>query len=567
MKYIELCEVYKALDSTTKRLEKTEIIAKFLRKLHKESKNVNDDWIFLLRGRVLPEYDPREFGMSGQLLIKVIAKSSGVSSEKIVKMFNEVGDLGEVAERVMEHKKQSTLSSSTLSVEKVFENLRKLFSLEGKGSVDKKVSLVSELLGNARGIEAKYLIRTVLNDLRIGVADSTIRDGISEAFFPDDKKEMSKAIEWAYDLSNDFSEIFSAVVKGKKELAKINLSPGKPMNVMLAVKAVDIPDAFRICGKPAAIEYKYDGFRVVINKDKNGEVKLFTRRLEEVTNQFPDVVEVVNKNVKAKNFILDSEIVGYDKKTKKYRPFEAISQRIKRKHHIEKLVEDLPVEINVFDVMYLDGKSTMDLPFKKRRKIIEKIIKNEKLKIRVASQIITDSEKKAQDFYDESMNAGEEGIMVKNIEVPYHPGRRVGYMVKMKPNTKDLDLVIVGAEHGNGKRAGWLTSYIVACRDEKNPGKFLEIGKVSSGLKEKEGIGTSYMEMTNLLKPLIEKESGRIIRVKPKIVVSVTYQNIQKSPSYSSGYALRFPRITNYRPDRGTKDIASLKDIMKLVGV
>ena|SRR3989344_2395333 len=562
MKYSELCNVYEALSKTSKRLEKVDILSDFLKKLAK-SKGDNK-WIYLIRGRVLPDYDAREFGISRQLIIKIISKASGVSSDQITKDFNKIGDLGQVAENLMAKKKQHTLYHSSLNVEKVFTNLKKIFEIEGKGSVDKKVSLVAELLVNANGLEAKYLIRTVLNDLRIGVADSTLRESIAEAFFPDERKEVLNKIEEVYDLANDFAQIFEAAIKGKKAFDEIEIIPGKAMNVMLPVKVTEISEAFRMCGKPAAIEHKYDGFRVVISKNKNGNVKLFTRRLEDVTNQFPDVVSVAGKNIKAESFIVDSEVVGYDPKTKKYKPFESISQRIKRKYHIEKLIDELPVEINAFDVIYLNGKSLVNLPFIERRKHLEKIIKVEKLKVRTAEQIITDDEKKALEFYKNALKIGEEGIMVKNLDSIYKPGRRVGHMVKMKPSSRDFDLVIVGAMHGTGKRAGWLTSYIVACRNNKDSkDKFLEVGMVSSGLKEKESEGTTYKEMTKMLKPLITSEKGRIVRVKPKLVVSVTYQNIQKSPTYSSGYAMRFPRITVYRPDRNTSDIANISDIKK----
>jgi len=560
MKYSELCELYDKLGKTSKRLEKMDILSDFLKKLAK-SKGDNE-WIYLLRGRVLPDYDSREFGISRQLIIKIISKASGVSSEIVTKDFNKVGDLGEVAESLMAKRRQHTLYSSSLTVEKVFTNLRKIFEMEGKGSVDKKVSLVAELLINANGLEAKYLIRIVLNDLRIGVADSSLREAIAEAFFPSERKEMLARIEEVYDLANDFALVFEAAIKGKKAFDNIEVLPGKAMNVMLPVKVTEISEAFRICGKPAAIEHKYDGFRVVISKSKDGNIKLFTRRLEDVTNQFPDVVSVVEKNIKGESFIVDSEVVGFDPKTKKYKPFESISQRIKRKYHIEKLISELPVEINAFDVIYCNGKSYVNVSFAERRKHLEKMIKEEKMKIRLSYQIITDSEKKALEFYNNALKIGEEGIMIKSLDSVYKPGRRVGHIVKMKPESRDFDLVIVGAMHGTGKRAGWLTSYIVSCKDKKT-GKFLEVGMVSSGLKEKESEGTTYEEMTKMLKPLIVSEKGRIVRVKPKIVVSVTYQNIQKSPTYSSGYAMRFPRITAYRPDRNTNDIANLNDIKK----
>jgi len=562
MKYSEFVELYESVANTSKRLEKEVILSDFLKKIEKGK----SEWIYLLRGKVRPDYDSREFGISSQLTIKAMAKSLGIKSEKIVSEYRKIGDLGEIAEKFVGKKGQETLFSKKLSVDLVFNNLRKLMEIEGKGAVDKKMGLISEILGQATGKEAKYIVRTLLNDLRIGVQDGTLRDAISLAFFgEEEKREMALKVEEAFDMANDFAEVFDAARKGKSALGKIGIVPGRAMNVMLPVKVTEISEAFRIVGKPAAIEHKYDGFRMVISKDDKGEIKLFTRKLEDVTKQFPDVVSIVKEHVKAKSFIIDGETVGFDGKTNRYMPFESISQRIKRKYDIEKLIEKLPVEVNVFDIVYLNGEEVMLKPFKERRKIIEKIIKSEKRKIRIAEQIITSDEKEAEKFYENALKIGEEGVMFKDLEKPYRQGRRVGYIVKMKPEANDLDLVVVGAEYGSGKRGGLLTSYIVAVRSGKGDGKFLEVGKVSSGLKEldnDEGNAT-YKEMDALLRPLIIEGKGNRVKVKPKIVVTVVYQNIQGSPSYNSGYAMRFPRITKYRPERNTKDIASLSDIKK----
>ncbi len=556
MQYAEFVGLYEKLAGTTKKLEKRDILAEFLKKLQK---NGRKEWIYLLRGKVYADYDSREFGISTQLVIKGIGVAFGINQEEVVEQFKKKGDLGDIAEFYADKRKQNTLFSKKLSVQKVFENLRKIMEIEGKGSVDRKMQLMAELLTSASGKEAKYIIRTLLNDLRVGVADAILIDSINSAFFAGEEN-IQNILEEKYDLANDSALIFEVAAKGIEKVKDIEIEPGRPLKAMLAVKAEDIEDAFRICGIPAAIEYKYDGFRMLVNKDKQGRISLFTRKLENVTKQFPDIVSNVLKNVKGKSFILDSEVVGFDPKTKKYKPFEAISQRIKRKYDIDKTLGELPVEINIFDVIYLDGINLMDKPFLERRKFLEKIVKKEELKIRPAEQIIAQNEKEALAFYEKALKIGEEGIMIKKLDAPYKAGRRVGYMAKLKPNVKDLDLVIVGAEYGTGKRAGWLTSYIVACRKEN---EFLEIGKVSSGLKEKEEEGVTYNEMTKLLKPLITDESGNGIKVKPKVVVSVTYQNIQKSPSYGSGYALRFPRITAYRSDRNTGDIAGLDEIRK----
>lgn len=554
MKYLDFVKVYEELSSTTKKLKKAEILANFFPKL----KN-HEEWIYLFRGRVFPDYDEREFGISTQLVMKVISKASGVSLDKIILKFRKVGDLGSIVEELIEKREQSTLVSRELTVEKVFGNLQKLVEIQGTGAVEKKLRFVSELLTSASGLEAKYIARTLMNDLKVGVADGIIRDSLAKAFLKDDKESKNK-VESAHDKINDWASIMKLSEKGEKALTDVKVVPGNPLKVMLPIKINDISEAFRICGKPLAVEHKYDGFRVVINKDEKGKINLFTRRLDNVTNQFPDIVEIVKKFVKAKSFVLDSEAVGYDLKTGKIKPFEAVSQRIKRKHNVEKLVKELPVELNVFDIMFYNGESTIDLPFSERRKLLEKIIESKKKKIRLSKQFVSSDEKKVLEFYEDALKVGEEGIMLKKLDAPYRPGRRVGYIVKMKPEAKDLDLIITGAEYGTGKRAGGLTSFYVACKKDD---KFLEVGKVSSGLKEKESEGTSYKEMDKLLRPLILKEEGNYVKVKPKIIISVTYQNIQPSTKYSSGYALRFPHITHYRPERAQHDITTLKEIIE----
>ncbi len=553
MKYLSLVEVYERLAATRKQGEKTSVLADWLKELHKTGKY---KWIYLLRGRVVPDYDTREYGISGQLAIKSIANAFGIGSDIIVQRYKNLGDLGDIAAEFAEKRKQQPLFSKALSIANVFDILQKLLIISGQGAVEKKIGCIAELLGAATAREARYLIRTVLQDLRIGVADALLTDALSAAFFAGEE-DMRERLTEAYDLANDFALVFAAAARGRGGLDSISVVPGRAIKVMLPVKVTNITEAFRICGKPAALEHKYDGFRMLINYDGK-QVMLFTRKLENVTAQFPDVVAAVRKYVKAKSFILDSEVVGYNSETKRYMPFEAISQRIRRKYGIEQLSKKLPVEINVFDVLYLNGKSVLKIPFIERRKLLEKLISTKEWVIRASRQIVTGSESEAEEFYTEALKSGEEGIIIKALNAPYKQGRRVGYIVKLKPVVNDLDLVIVGAEYGSGKRAGWLTSYVVACRTQDG---FAEVGMVSSGLKEKEEAGTSYDEMTQILKPLIIDSQGNSVRVQPKVIVSVTYQNIQASPSYLSGYALRFPRITHYRPDRTTSDIATLADI------
>ncbi len=570
MNYKKLAELYEETSSTTKRLEKIKILSKFLEYLHASDRDV----MYLLLGNIYPEYDERRIGISNQLTIKAISKATGVEVKKVVKEWRTIGDLGIVAEKLTKTKKQSTLYSHILSTKKVIENLRKLPALEGKGTVNKKLSLITELLTSASPLESKYLVRTLIGDLRIGIQDNTVRDAIASAFFKD-KKEASEKIQLAIDKSNDLAEVFDIAKSGKlKDLEKIHLEIGKPIKAMLPKKVLSIEEGFKAIGKPAAIEYKYDGFRLLIHK-KNNKVTLFTRSLENVTKQFPEVVEYILNYIKGNSFILDSEAVGFDKKTKEYKPFQEISQRIRRKYSIEKLREKLPVELNIFDILYYNGKTQLEKPFEKRTKLIKEIVKNHPYKIIYSKQIITDDEKKAEEFYKQALKDNQEGVMMKNLKAPYKPGRRVGNMVKMKPEVKDLDLVITGAEYGTGKRSGWLSSFILSCKNnrtspsrmggrENSKDNFLEIGKVGTGIKEKsESSGISFEELTEKIKPLIIAEHGKTVKIKPEIIVAVTYQEIQKSPNYKSGFALRFPRFTALRPDKHISEITTLKEIKK----
>lgn len=556
MLYKELCETYEELEKNPSRLAKITILSDFLKKIKHEK---NKEILYLIQGKAFPDYSEKEFGISEQLCIKVLEKASGISKKEIINKWRKIGDLGKVAEEVMSKKKQNTLFSKKLTTEKVLDNLKKLPELVGKGTVDKKMSLISELLTSASGIEAKYIIRTLLNDLRIGVASGTIRDAIVEACL-EKNEENTKAVQESYDKANDLALVLEKACKGIKELNKTELVPGHALKVMLALKAESIEDGFERVGKPAVFEYKYDGFRMLINKDEKGVIKIFTRRLDEVTKQFPDVVKYIKEHVDAKTFILDSEAVGYDPKTKKYKPFQDISQRIRRKYDIERLEKELPVEVNVFDILYYNGKSLLDEPFEKRTELLRKITHNKKYHIRVAEQLITSNEKAAEKFYHQALKDNQEGVMIKNLTAPYKPGARVGYMLKLKPAENEFDLVITGAEYGKGKRAGSLSSFTLSCFDEEN-NKFVEIGKASTGLKEKEELGLSYTELTKLVKPLIISEHGREVRIKPKIIVTIIYQNLQRSPTYESGFAMRFPRVIRLREDKHLKDVATLKEV------
>ncbi|MBU1975171.1 MAG: ATP-dependent DNA ligase [Nanoarchaeota archaeon] len=573
MKYEELVSVYSELEATSKRLEKTHILSEFLKKISKEDMEFI---VYLLQGKVFPVWDESKIGVAARIVIKAISIATGRKSDTVENEWKRTGDLGLVAENLIAKKKQATLFSTDITVKKVFNNLRKLATTEGTGSVDQKIGLISELLTSAKPLEARYIVRTVLDDLRVGVATGTMRDAIVWAFLyntdydkiekkmdldkREDYKKVVEVAQNAYNMCNDFSMVAIAAKVGISSLKKIKLQVGRPVQVMLGPKEPTIEAAFKRVGKPAALEYKYDGFRMLVHKGKR--VDIFTRRLENVTKQFPEVVRYINENVKAHSFIIDGEGVGFDAKTNKYQPFQQISQRIRRKYGIDEIARKLPVEFNVFDILYYDGKSVIDEPFRRRRKLLQSIVKEAPKKIVLSTQIITDDETKATEFFDEAKKKGFEGIMFKAIDSPYKPGSRVGHMVKYKTAMETLDLVVVGAEWGEGKRSGWLTSFTVACKTDDG---VMTIGKVGTGIKELEAEGLSFNELTNMLKPHIISEKGREVKIRPAIVLEIKFEEIQKSPTYESGYALRFPRVVRDRTmERGIDDASDLDYVEEL---
>lgn len=642
MDYSILVNVYDYLEKTSERLKKVEKIAELFEQAKTE---LLPKIALLIQGRIFPSWSDKEIGIANLLMIKIIVASTGYPESYIVKKFKEKGDFGYLIEDLIKNKKQQTLFQKKLSIEKVFENLRLVAMIEGKGSQEKKFRLISELLSSAQPKEAKYIVRTILNDLRIGVADGVVRDAIVKAFFTDIvwderkminlikdiqgrsfivekgilealkskgkiekgelklfekrnrvyekslkhikninvwkpkssdyiflsdkdlgaklKKEIVSTVERAWFLRPDYGEIAKiAKERGFSALKNINIELGKPIKVLLAEKAPSLEDALQSF-ENVAIEVKYDGARVQIHK-KNDDIWLFTRRLEDITKQFPDIVRYAKDNIKAEECLIEGEIVGMD--NGKPVPFQFLSQRIHRKYDIDKLVKEIPVQVNLFDIVYLNGKLLFNKPLFKRRRILESIIKPVKGKFQLANQLITKDLKTAEAFYKKAIDSGQEGVMVKNLDAYYQPGRRVaGGWLKVKPTLETLDLAIIGAQWGTGKRTGWLGSLILGCLDP-DTGEFLECGMLGTGIKEKKIKPTdiTFEEITGMLKPLILREEGGTVWVRPKIIIEVAYEEIQKSPNYSSGYALRFPRFVRLRSDKGPEEADDINRLIRI---
>ncbi len=539
------------LEGISSRLEMTDVVAEYIASV---DDGVLPTVLSYIRGSPFPIWSNLELGISDKLMMKVLSNASGLSERKIDDLAREKGDLGLVAEAVLVSKPQTTLFSQKLTVEKIRDAFQRLTTLSGKGSQDKKLSYISELYSNASPLGSRYLTRLILGQLRVGVGDGIIRDAIAKAYGVN-----PELVERAYSLRPDWGEAaLSAKKQGDDGLRKCGIVVGQPMKVMLAQKAEGLGQVLRELGS-AEIEVKYDGARVQIHKI-GGEIRLFTRRLEDVTLQFPEVVKEASQSIKAEDAVLEGEIVAINPTDRRPLPFQNLSRRIKRKYDIGEMVAKIPVEVNLFDIVYADGKDFLPYGFAERRAILSATV-SESPSFRLAENLVTSDLSEAEDFYGKSLSAGHEGVMVKVLDAPYQPGSRVGYMYKVKPVMESLDLVVTGATWGEGRRASWLGSYLLSAYDPET-GEYLEVGRMATGLTDEQ-----LQEFTELFRPLLNSQEGREASIRPEVVFEVAYEEIQKSPTYSSGYALRFPRLVRVREDKGVEEADTIARIEELIGV
>jgi len=556
MEFAKIAEFFDKIEreDITGRIELTNMVAKFI------SDASDDDLqilLLFLQGKIFPMWSDKEIGIAENLVVKAMSKATGWKEEKIEDMLKEEGDLGNVAEKILGSRIQQSLffsETESLTLDEIKRTFEEISMCSGSGSQDKKMQLIGKILSKATKKEAKFFIRLMLGKMQAGIGEGIIRDAIGIAYNVD-----PKLVENGYYLISDIGKVaVVAKTKGNDGLKNIVPVIGVPLQVMLAEKVKNVKEAIDKFGR-CAFEVKYDGMRTQIHKDKN-KVYLFTRRLENVTAQFPEIVNMVKENVKADRVIMEGETVaiqGIGEEKRKPRLFQDLSKRIKRKYDIDEMVEKIPVEINLFDIVYLDGRLLMNEKFEDRRKILEKIIKTTE-RFRLAEQIITDNEKIAEEFYNHALKEGHEGVMAKRLDAVYQPGLRVGYMYKIKPIMETLDVVIVGGTWGEGRRAKWLASFLLAVRDPET-GKFLTIGRLGTGLTDEQ-----FEEITENLKGYIIREEGKEVEIKPTVVIEVAYEEIQKSPSYTSGYALRFPRLVRFRDDRSPEECDTIERVKEL---
>ncbi|WP_424016265.1 ATP-dependent DNA ligase (plasmid) [Halorientalis pallida] len=556
MEYAEFATVCDRLAATDADLEQVQILADWLTETNSDTLPLV---VAMVRGKVFEPWETAELGVSSSLTVEAIDTATGVGTDRIETVWSERGDLGDAAAWAVEHETQQSLFSEPLTLERVYETLRDLADFDGEGSQDRRVSEVAGLIADADPDEARYVVRTALGHMRLGVGDGTMRDAIAAAFL-DGSDAASEAVERAHQVTNDYGLVArTARDDGRDGLADLDVELFRPVQMMLAKKAEGLAAGIDdVADEPddAHMEYKYDGARVQIHVDGD-DIRVYTRRLEDVTTQFPDVVEAVSEHVTADRCLLDGELVGYDPETGDPIPFQEFSRRIKRKYDIAEMVERIPVTLYLFDILSLDGDSLFETSLQDRLAQLDSAFEPSEGKIERAAYQEFETEGAADDFYQDALAAGHEGVMLKNLDATYQPGERVGYMMKVKPVMEPLDLVVTRAQWSEGRRSDYLGRLFLGCRDDDD--EFVEIGRLSTGYTDEE-----LATLTDELTDLIVSEDGRMVNLRPEVVLEVEYEEIQQSPEYGSGYALRFPRFLDVRDDLSPTDVDSIDRVESL---
>ena len=576
MKYSLMADAYEKIEATTKRLEMTDYLVEFLKKTPKDA---IDKVAYLTQGKLYPDFVGIEIGVAEKLAIRAVARATGRSEKEIEENMKKTGDLGETTQKFLEKKTQVTFFQETLTVEKVYDTFDKMARSTGAGSMDQKINLLAGLLSNATLKEAKYIIRTVTGELRLGIADMTVLDALAIAY--GGGKEAREDIERAYNISSDLGRVAKTVAeKGIESIRKFKVSIGEPIRPMLAERLGSPQEILEKLGGRCIAEFKYDGERVQAHK-KGNEVILFSRRLENIKEQYPDAVELVKKYVKAKETIIEAEIVAIDPDTGEMRPFQELMHR-RRKYGIKRAMEEYPVSLFVFDTLSVDGQDLTQKTYPFRHKMLEKIIEKSD-RVRLAEYLITDNANELEKFFEKAVENGCEGVVCKSIKEDsvYQAGARGWLWIKYKRDYKSeitdtVDLVIVGAFHGRGKRGGTYGAILLAAYDPEED-EFETVTKCGTGFKDEDLAKLPKMMEKHWLlhkSPRVNSSLEADVWFEPKVVIEVIGAEITLSPIHTaaidairkgSGLAIRFPRFTgNYRLDKAAEDATTVKEIIEM---
>ncbi len=513
MLFKEISTCFNNIENTSSRLEMSDFLAELLEKIHSdEIKKI----VYLIQGKIAPTFEGKEIGFGEKLVAEAITKSTGYTREEVDKKFNELGDIGETVELLLEKKKQESLFREELTLEKVFSNLKKMSILEGTGSQSRKIKILAELFNSATSVDAKYIARIPLGSIRLGIGDPTIMDSLAIIFVEKElkkeffrkkiekklkeKKEekrveelkqrakiaLREKIEKAYNLHSDLGEI-SEILKtfGIEGLKKVKIKPGVPIRQAAAERLKGAKEIIEKIG-PCAVESKYDGFRLQISKDGDS-IKIFSRQSEEVTTIFPEIIEGVKEQLDCKKCVVEGEALAFNENSQEYYSFQITIQR-KRKYEIEKKAKEFPLKLFIFDVLCVDEENYMKKKFVDRRKKLESILKKGKT-IQLSEMKLVNNEKELNDFFEEKVSQGLEGVMAKKLDAPYTAGARKYAWVKLKRSYKShlqdsMDLTIIGYYSGKGKRTQFGLGALLVAAYNKKEDSFESIAKVGTGLTD-----------------------------------------------------------------------------------
>ncbi|MCL6089736.1 MAG: ATP-dependent DNA ligase [Candidatus Thermoplasmatota archaeon] len=575
MDFIRVVDSFTEMSNTRKRLELTEILVSLFTEAGEDLKKL----VYLIQGKLAPDYEGIELGMADKLLIKGLSLISGKPEKDVEELFIKEGDLGLVARLIAGGKSQNTLISQKLTVQYVYDSLMKLAKIKGEGSIKNKIGLFQDLVINSSPSEAMYITRIVSGKLRLGVSDATILDALVKAFAD---KDQAVSIEEAYNFHPDIGLIAEMLRNGEvSQVVKIGPAPMIPAKVMLAERLHEVRQILDKMGGTASFEYKYDGLRTQIHL-KDGNVRIFSRGSEETTKNFPDIVKHTLETFSCTSCILDGEAVPYDSETGELYPFQTVSRRRGRKYDLDAKSKEIPVVVFLFDIIYLDGKELHREPYEARRKVLESLFTpNDHFKL--ANRLVSSDEDAIEKFFEQSISSGCEGIVAKNVseDSVYRAGARGWLWIKLKRDYQSkfedsLDLVVIGSFGGHGRRKGTYGALLMAAYNKESD-TFESICKLGTGFTDEvlfnlprkfEAIASrdkparveSFMIPDTWFEPVHVLEIiGAEITISP--VHACAYGVIEKG----AGLAIRFPRFTGkWRDDKTPEDATTTSEIIQM---
>jgi DNA ligase-1 len=591
MEFAILAESFNKMESTRKRLELTQFLVELF---EKTPNDVISRIIYLIQGKLRPDFEGIELGVSEKLVLRAAKKSLGINENDIIGTLNKTGDLGTAISETLEKRTQTGLfdfgidsesydealfTTKANTVERIYEVLWSISQLEGAGKniQDKKINFISSLWNKSKPTEVKFVTKLLLGTLRLGVAENTVMDALAIAF--SGNKENRKKLQYAYNVSSDLGKVAETIAtKGIGGIEKFEIVLFNPIRPMLADRIKSEEEVIEKMGEEFAAEYKLDGERVQLHIEGD-KVELFSRSLERIESYYPDIIEKIPKNIQADNIILEAEAVAINENTGEFLPFQELMHR-RRKYKIEKAVTEYPITVNFFDILYCNGKSCVELSYKERREKLEKYVKEDGFAKYIPMSIVK-NQNEIEDFMENSINAGSEGLMLKMLDKPYQAGSRGSHWLKLKREYRNelgdsLDLVVIGGFFGKGRRTGNYGTLLLATYDEDED-TFPSICKVGTGFSDE-----SLDQLYQILHPKVSiKKNPRIISemeadvwFEPELVIEVVASEITLSPIHKAalnairkdaGLALRFPKFTGkIRVEKAVEDASTNEEVITL---